>query len=115
MPTFQLFTNVAKDAIPEDLLGHLTEQLAKATCKPSEYIAVHIAPDQIMSFGGSTEPCGVASLSSIGKIGGTQNKSYTKLISDILSKKLGIPCNRLYINYHDLNPTCVGWNNSTFA
>lgn len=36
MPTFRLTTNVPKDAIPDELLGRLTEQLAKATGKPAE-------------------------------------------------------------------------------
>ncbi|XP_044131466.1 macrophage migration inhibitory factor-like [Bufo gargarizans] len=115
MPTFELFTNVARDAIPENLLCSLTEQLAKATGKPSEYIAVHIMPDQMMSFGGTTEPCALCSLKSIGKIGGPQNKNYTTLLSDILSKQLHISANRVYFNFVDLNPSNVGWNKTTFA
>ncbi|KAM8961360.1 macrophage migration inhibitory factor [Pelodytes ibericus] len=115
MPTFVLNTNVCKDAIPEALLSDLTSQLAKAMGKPSEYIAVHILPDQMMSFGGSTDPCALCSLHSIGKIGAPQNKSYTKLLSDILSKQLHIPADRCYINYYDLNPANVGWNSTTFA
>ncbi|XP_068098688.1 macrophage migration inhibitory factor-like [Hyperolius riggenbachi] len=114
MPTFELSTNVCKDAIPDSLLGSLTEQLAKATGKPKEYIAVHIMPGQMMSFGGSTDPCALCSLKSIGKIGG-QQKNYTKILSDILSQELSIPADRVYINYYDLNPANVGWNKSTFG
>ncbi|KAM4809905.1 macrophage migration inhibitory factor [Rhinophrynus dorsalis] len=115
MPVFAINTNVCRDAIPESLMGELTQQLAKATGKPSEYIAIHIQPDQMMSFGGSTDPCAVCSLHSIGKIGGPQNKTYTKLLCDILTKQLHIPADRVYINYFDLNPSNVGWNGSTFA
>ncbi|XP_018421407.1 PREDICTED: macrophage migration inhibitory factor isoform X2 [Nanorana parkeri] len=114
MPTFELFTNVPKDALPEDLLGSLTEQLAKATGKPAEYIAVHILPDQVMSFGGSTEPCALCNLKSIGKITG-QQKTYTKLLSGILSKVLHISPDRFFFFFFFLNPANVGWNNSTFA
>ncbi|XP_053326731.1 macrophage migration inhibitory factor [Spea bombifrons] len=115
MPTFVINTNISRDAIPENLLSELTQQLAKATGKPAEYIAVHILPDQMMSFGGSTDPCALCSLHSIGKIGLSQNKSYTKLLSDILSKQLHIPPDRCYINFYDLNAANVGWNGSTFA
>ncbi|XP_063313121.1 macrophage migration inhibitory factor [Pelobates fuscus] len=115
MPTFVLSTNVCRDAIPENLLADLTSQLAKATGKPAEYIAVHIVPDQMMSFGGSTDPCALCSLHSIGKIGGTLNKTYTKLLSDVLSKQLHISADRCYINFYDLNAANVGWNGSTFA
>ncbi|XP_063769065.1 macrophage migration inhibitory factor [Pseudophryne corroboree] len=115
MPIFDLFTNVARDAIPDNLLCSLTEQLAKATGKPAEYIAVHILPDQLMSFGGSTEPCALCSLKSIGKIGGQQNKNYTKLLSDTLNKELHVPADRVYFNFVDLNPANVGWNKSIFG
>ncbi|XP_010215722.1 PREDICTED: macrophage migration inhibitory factor-like [Tinamus guttatus] len=79
------------------------------------YIAVHIIPDQMMSFGGSTDPCALCSLHSIGKIGGQQNKSYTKLLCDLISKHLHVSADRVYINYYDMNAANVGWNGSTFA
>ncbi|XP_069476000.1 macrophage migration inhibitory factor isoform X1 [Ambystoma mexicanum] len=115
MPIFQLNTNVPKDAVPDSLLGELTEQLAKATGKPAEYIAVYIVPGQMMSFGGTTDPCALCSLHSIGKIGGPQNKAYSKLICDLLAKQLHISADRVYINYVDMNAANVGWNGSTFA
>ncbi|KAJ7309696.1 hypothetical protein JRQ81_007756 [Phrynocephalus forsythii] len=85
------------------------------TTQHNRYIAVHIVPDQLMSFGGSSDPCALCSLLSIGKIGGPQNKSYTKLLCDQLSKHLHIPADRVYINYFDMNAANVGWNGSTFA
>nr|XP_025971829.1 macrophage migration inhibitory factor-like [Dromaius novaehollandiae] len=85
-------------------------------CVPfSQYIAVHIIPDQMMSFGGSTDPCALCSLYSIGKIGGQQNKTYTKLLCDLISKHLHVSADRVYINYFDMNAANVGWNGSTFA
>ncbi|XP_010084548.1 PREDICTED: macrophage migration inhibitory factor, partial [Pterocles gutturalis] len=80
-----------------------------------QYIAVHIVPDQMMSFGGSTDPCALCSLYSIGKIGGQQNKTYTKLLCDLISKHLHVSADRVYINYFDMNAANVGWNGSTFA
>ncbi|KAJ1093570.1 hypothetical protein NDU88_006670 [Pleurodeles waltl] len=115
MPTFVVNTNVCKDAVPENLLGELTQQLAKATGKPSSYIAIHIVPDQMMSFGGTTDPCAICSLYSIGKIGASQNKTYSKMLCDLLNKELHIPANRVYINFFDLNAANVGWDGSTFA
>ncbi|XP_017937380.2 macrophage migration inhibitory factor-like [Manacus vitellinus] len=80
-----------------------------------QYIAVHIIPDQMMSFGGSTDPCALCSLYSIGKIGGQQNKTYTKMLCDLISKHLHVSADRVYINYFDMNAANVGWNGSTFA
>ncbi|XP_030074615.1 macrophage migration inhibitory factor [Microcaecilia unicolor] len=115
MPIFSVYTNVSKDAVPETLLAEFTQQLAKATGKPAQYVAVHILPDQLMSFGGSSDPCALCSLHSIGKIGGPQNKTYSKLISDLLKKTLHIPADRIYVNYIDMDAANVGWNGSTFA
>ncbi|NWI51574.1 MIF factor, partial [Calyptomena viridis] len=80
-----------------------------------QYIAVHIIPDQMMSFGGSTDPCALCSFYSIGKIGGQQNKTYTKMLCDLILKHLHVSADRVYINYFDMNAANVGWNGSTFA
>ncbi|ELW72604.1 Macrophage migration inhibitory factor [Tupaia chinensis] len=101
MPMFIVNTNVPRASVPDGLLSELTQQLAEATGKPAQYIAVHVVPDQLMAFGGSTEPCALCSLHSIGKIGGAQNRTYSKLL--------------IYINYYDMNAANVGWNGSTFA
>ncbi|KAF5904945.1 macrophage migration inhibitory factor, partial [Clarias magur] len=90
MPMFVVNTNVSKDAVPEGLMSELTKDLAKATGKPVDYIAVHIVPGQMMMFGGKSDPCALCSLSSIGKIGGSQNKQYSKLLMGLLNKHLGI-------------------------
>ncbi|XP_043414181.1 macrophage migration inhibitory factor isoform X1 [Prionailurus viverrinus] len=79
------------------------------------YIAVHVVPDQLMVFGGSSEPCALCSLHSIGKIGGAQNRSYSKLLCGLLAERLRVSPDRIYINYYDMNAANVGWNNSTFA
>ena len=36
MPMFTIHTSVCKDAVPDSLLGELTQQLAKATGKPAQ-------------------------------------------------------------------------------
>ncbi|KAL7863616.1 hypothetical protein SRHO_G00126000 [Serrasalmus rhombeus] len=115
MPMFVVNTNVSKDAVPAGLLSQLTEELAKATGKPANYIAVHIIPDQMMMFGGKSDPCALCSLHSIGKIGGPQNKQYSKLLMGILNKHLGISPDRIYINFFDMEAANVAWNNSTFG
>lgn len=61
---------------------------------PPQYIAVHVVPDQLMAFGGSSEPCALCSLHSIGKIGGPQNRSYSKLLCGLLAQHLRISPDR---------------------
>lgn len=68
----------------------------------SQYIAVHIIPDQMMMFGGKADPCALCSLHSIGKIGGSQNKQYSKLLMGLLNKHLGISPDRYTHTPHSL-------------
>ncbi|XP_045150669.1 macrophage migration inhibitory factor-like [Echinops telfairi] len=108
-------TNVPRASVPDGLLSELTQQLAQATSKPAQYIAVHAVHDQLMVFGGSGEPCALCSLHSIGKIGGAQNRTHSKLLCSLLAECLHISPDRIYINYYDMNTANVGWNGSTFA
>ena len=103
------------DNVWTGFLSELTQQLAQATGKPAQYIAVHVVPDQLMTFSGTNDPCALCSLHSIGKIGGAQNRNYSKLLCGLLSDRLHISPDRVYINYYDMNAANVGWNGSTFA
>ncbi|NWR17590.1 MIF factor, partial [Emberiza fucata] len=80
-----------------------------------QYLAIQISPDQVMSFGGSTDPCAMCFLYSIGKIGEQENKVCSKLFCDLMSKQLKIPSDRIYISFFNISAGNVGWNNSTFA
>ena len=47
-----------------------------------------------MSFGGSSEPCAVANLMSIGALGVEQNKKHSKVLFDLVEKELGVANDR---------------------
>ncbi|XP_009090786.4 macrophage migration inhibitory factor, partial [Serinus canaria] len=109
-------TNISKAKVPESFAGELTQHLSKALGKPAQYLAVQISPDQVMSFGSSTDIApAMCFLYSIGKMGEQENKVYSKLLCDLMSKLLKIPSDRIYISFFDISPGNVGWNNITFA
>nr|XP_048296567.1 macrophage migration inhibitory factor-like [Myodes glareolus] len=113
---FTVNTNVPRASVPEGLLSELTQQLAQATGKLAQYIAVHVVLDQLMTFSGSSDPCAPHSLHCyIGKIGGAQNRTYSKRLCSLLAAHLHISPDRIYINYYDRSTANVGWNGSTFA
>ncbi|XP_055342699.1 macrophage migration inhibitory factor-like [Paramacrobiotus metropolitanus] len=115
MPTFQLNTNLPKAKIPANFCQELTDLLAKILGKPVKYLCIHVVPDQIMSFAGTTDPCGYAVLVSIGAIGGDKNEGHSKAIFDFIEKKLGIPGDRFYVSYHDQPASEIGHEGKTFA
>lgn len=61
---------------------------------PPQYVSVQVNPDQVMSFGGSSAPCAICSLHSIGKISAPQNKAYSAMLSALLAKRLRVPADR---------------------
>ncbi|OUC50061.1 macrophage migration inhibitory factor [Trichinella nativa] len=79
-----------------------------------DYVAVHINTDQQLSFGGSTNPAAFGTLMSIGGIEPSRNRDHSAKLFDHLNKKLGIPKNRMYIHFVNLNGEDVGWNGTTF-
>lgn len=98
MPTLQLATNIPKEKVTVEILTSLSKVLAESLGKPEQYVMVHIVPDQLMTFGGSTEPCAVGSLTSIGKLGVEENKAYAAKIYEFVEKNLGIAGDR-YVLY----------------
>ena len=39
----------------------------------------------------------------------------TKAFCDLISKRTGIPSNRIYIGFDDVKATAWGWNGKTFG
>ncbi|XP_034037179.1 macrophage migration inhibitory factor-like [Thalassophryne amazonica] len=98
MPMFVVNTNVPGTDVPSALLTEASETLAEAMGKPLQYIAVQVNADQKLLFGGKADPCALCSLHSIGKITRSSNKTYSKILCDLLQKHLHISADRIYIN-----------------
>ncbi|GFR16066.1 macrophage migration inhibitory factor [Trichonephila clavata] len=115
MPTLVLNTNVSKDKIPEDFLQNTAKLVAEVLKKPISYVVVHVNPDQMMSWGGTSDPCAVGTLGSIGNLGTPQNVKISKVLFDHVKDNLGIKSDRMYITYVDLERANVGYMGTTFA
>lgn len=55
-----------------------------------QYISVCVQAQQMMTFGGTTDPCALIEVMSIGKLGVEENKVLSKIIFDFIKEKLGI-------------------------
>ncbi|CAL1277000.1 unnamed protein product [Larinioides sclopetarius] len=115
MPTFILNTNVSKDKIPEDFLKNTAKLVAELLKKPISYVVVHVNPDQLMSWGGTSDPCANAMLGSIGNLGTSENVKISKALFEHVKDTLGIKPDRMYITYVDLERANVGYMGTTFA
>ncbi|CAL1535413.1 unnamed protein product [Lymnaea stagnalis] len=115
MPVLVVATNLKKDQIPENFLREATKLIAVELKKPESYVLVQVNPDQLMSFGGSQDPCANISLSSIGVVSDDKNRKMAPKLSNFIEQHLGIKQDRFYINVHDINRAWCIWNGSTFG
>ena len=58
-------------------------------------MCIVVVPDQLVSFGGTSEPCAHIELASIGRLGVEENKALSAVIFKLVQEKLGIPDTRL--------------------
>ena len=63
-----------------------------------------MVPDQLVSFGGTSEPCATIELVSIGRLGVEENKALSAVIYKLVQEKLGIPDTRLALCLLSLLP-----------
>lgn len=114
MPVFQVLTNVPASKVPADFKQKATKIIADSLSKPEEYIAVHVVPNQDISFGGTSEPAALCNLGSIGSLSTELNKKHSKVLMELLNKSLGVPPTRIYINFDNLDKANVGFDSQTF-
>ncbi|XP_054709936.1 macrophage migration inhibitory factor-like [Uloborus diversus] len=115
MPTFTINTNVPSEKVPSGFLKSTAELVADVLKKPISYVVVHIHPDQMMSWGGTSEPCAFATLGSIGSLGKKQNVAISERLFPHIKENLGINPDRMYINFVDYERANVGYSGTTFA
>ena len=115
MPLLKLETTVA---LTEDkrnaLLASLSKVVAGTVGKPEQYVMVTAGQAAILMSG----KAGAAAFVDIRSIGGLTNDVNRKLshqVCQLLSEFLGIPPERVFVNFTDVEASRWGWNGSTFG
>ena len=61
---------------------------------------------------GSHEPCAYVEVKSIGAL---RPPAMTAAFCELIQERTGIPANRVYIGFEDVQASCWGWNGNTFG
>jgi phenylpyruvate tautomerase len=69
---------------------------------------------QDMLFGGTDEPCALATLTSLGAINKSNNENFSAAIAGILEEH-GVPSDRYYVNFFDVPRENCAYRGATFA
>jgi phenylpyruvate tautomerase len=99
----------------EGLLKTLSAKLATHLSKPESYVMTAFEPEVVMTFAGTTEPTCYIEIKSVGSMSPAQTKAMSQDFCQVISEKLGVPINRVYIEFADAKGAMWGWNGSTFG
>tara|TARA_Y100001968_G_scaffold270991_1_gene262403 strand:+ start:2962 stop:3297 length:336 start_codon:yes stop_codon:yes gene_type:complete len=88
-----------------DFVGDLTK-------KSTVFVMVQINDSVPMYFSDSDEPCCYLQLKSIGSL---DPSSMAPLISEFISNEIGVPQNRIYINFEDVSASNWSCDGKTFG
>lgn len=114
MPYFAITTNKTISAADRDeLVKKASAFIARLLAKPETYVMVSISPDLPMTFGGSTDPCAYVRLKSIG-LHQSRCDEFAEKISAFMEQQAGIPRNRVFIDFTELQPSLFAWDGKTF-
>ena len=115
MPLLKLETTVA---ISEDkqkaLLSSLSKTVAETIGKPEQYVMVTIS-QAAMAMSGKPGNAAFMDIRSIGGLSGDVNRKLSQQVCKLLNDSLGIPPDRVYLNFSDVDAGYWGWNGSTFG
>lgn len=115
MPLLKLETTVAlSDEKRTALLSPLSKIVAETIGKPEQYVLVSVSP-AAMLMSGKPGPAAFVDLRSIGGLGSQVNQQLSRKICALLKDSLGIPPDRVYLNFTEVEAANWGWNGNTFG
>ncbi|TKR66907.1 hypothetical protein L596_023134 [Steinernema carpocapsae] len=101
MPCCILDTNVTNAS--HEIAKIVSENVAKCLKKPETNVMVQVNPGKIMCFGGSSDPCAILQIRSIGAISKESNNAAASVLNQLLAEQLGVEANRIFIEFFDVN------------
>jgi phenylpyruvate tautomerase PptA (4-oxalocrotonate tautomerase family) len=113
MPCLRIHTNRAiDDKASQVVLKKASRLVAQELSKPEEYVMVSLEPLSSMLFAGSAEPAAFMELRAIG-LPAKKTSDLSRVLCELVESELGIPKDRVFINFSDVPPELWGWNGET--
>lgn len=115
MPLLALQTSAPlSDAQRQELLAPLSTIVAECIGKPERYVMITVAEVAIL-MAGDGGPAAYADLRSIGGLNSEVNRQLSERICALLQERIGVPSDRVYLNFTSVTAANWGWNRSTFG
>jgi phenylpyruvate tautomerase len=115
MPLLKLETTVAvADDQKKALLASLSKIVAGTIGKPEQYVMVVIGPAAFL-MSGQPGDAAFVDIRSIGGLSDDVNRQLAQKVGSLLKESLGVPLDRVYLNFTDVSAGNWGWNGDTFG
>ncbi|MBN2351335.1 MAG: ABC transporter substrate-binding protein [Spirochaetales bacterium] len=116
MPLAKVAVSAAVDETKKkDVLKRLSLSIAEKIGKPEKYVQTIFEANVPMTFAGTFEPAASLEIKSIGGLSPSVCKGLSEACCGLLQKELGIPEERIYIVFSDIEASSWGWNGTTFG
>ncbi len=115
MPYFSIETNKKIEISETEKISKKASRfLAEMMSKPEQVIMVAIKPGTPLIFGGTGEPCAFVRIKALGLDKG-RCPEYSGKVCGFLEREIGVPGNRVFIEFTDIDGKCFGYNGNTLA
>jgi phenylpyruvate tautomerase len=117
MPLIRIVTSVPAGAASATnaLLRDLSALLARELRKPESYVMTCLEPQAHMTFGGTDAPTCYAEVKNVGTLAPETTARLSAAVTERLASALGVPADRIYIEFGDARPHMWSHGGSTFA
>ena len=114
MPLLTIETNVpvADDRRPA-LMKRCSETVADMLGKPERYVMIGLEAGRSMLFAGDERPLALLQLKSLG-LPASRSAEFSGRLCQLIEQELGVPPDRIYIEFSDPPRHLWGWNGGTF-
>ena len=114
MPMLKIQTNTpVAEATKKVLVTVASGIVAEMLGKPERYVMISVEENPAMLFGGSDAPLAYLELKSIG-LPENRTGEFSTRLAKLLEEQLGLPSDRVYIEFADAARHMWGWNGGTF-
>jgi len=115
MPLLTMRTNVpVDDAVVVPMLKDCSARLAALLGKPEAYVMTLF--DKVpMTMAGTDKPACLLEIRSVGKLSPNQTRAVSEGLSVLVSKQLGVPSDRIYLNFTEFSGAMWGFDGGTFG
>ena len=113
MPYLKIQTNLPHlKQTGRGLLKEASALVARELEKPEAYVMVALEDNTPMMFAGSDDPAAFLELRAIG-LPAKKHGQLCKVLGELVSRHLGVPSERIFMNFADIPPGNWGWKGDT--